>query len=113
MGATKNINIRVAPDRKLALQTLADAFGESVTEFVMKSVFLRAKYEKPATGENDPFVVALRAAATKGPKYKLTKDELAALNASREARARGERGLSVSEAKKLLWELEDAHKKKR
>ncbi len=54
MGATKNINIRVAPDRKLALQALADAFGESVTEFVMKSVFLRASSEKPKVVEEGP-----------------------------------------------------------
>ncbi len=102
MGATKNINIRVAPDRKLALQALADAFGESVTEFIMKSIFLRAKSEKPAAAKEDPFVVAMRAAGAGLPKHILTKEERAAVKAYREARKRGERGLSIAEARKLL-----------
>ncbi len=55
----------------------------------------------------------MRKATAGRPIVKLNKEERAAVKASREARARGERGLSVAEARKLLWQLEDAHKKRR
>lgn len=102
MAATKNINIRVSPERKQALQDLAAAFGESITEFVLKSVYARVRSTPAGSmGSMDPFVVAMRAAA-KGRQTALTREEKAAVERSRQARARGAKTLSVAEARRRL-----------
>ena len=101
MAATKNINIRVSPERKQALQDMAAAFGESVTEFVMKSVYARVRSESPSKAAEDPFVVAMRSAA-KGRHAPLSGSERAALERSRSGRAQGSRGMTVTEARKRL-----------
>ena len=98
MAATENINIRVAPERKAALKELADAFGESVTEFVMKSVFMRVRAENPVRGAVDPFVVAMRSAAA-GHKKALSPSERGAVQRSRSGKGRR---ISIDEARKRL-----------
>lgn len=104
MAATKNINIRLSPERKQALQELADAFGESITEFVMKSVYARVRsVQGAAVSATDPFVLAMRSAAKNG-KTALDREERAAINASRQARAKGAKGVSVREARRRLLE---------
>jgi hypothetical protein len=102
MAATKNLNIRLSPERKAALQELADAFGESLTEFVLKSVYARVRLVTPgAAPAGDPFVLALRAAA-KGKRSALAQDEKEAIKTNREARQRGARAISVAEARRQL-----------
>lgn len=101
MAATKTLNIRLSPERKAALQDLADAFGESLTEFVLKSVYARVRQEKAPSPAADPFVVALRAAA-QGRRHKLSADEKAAVQKAREARRQGAKTLSVAEARRRL-----------
>ncbi len=102
MAATKTLNIRISPERKAALQDLADAFGESLTEFVLKSVYSRVRQAQPEkVPALDPFVLALRRAAA-GKRSVLTQAEKAAVNASRESRRKGARSVSVAEAKRRL-----------
>jgi uncharacterized protein (DUF1778 family) len=104
MPATENINIRLSPQRKAALQELAAAFGESVTDFLLKSVQVRVRAEAASTGQEDPFVVALRTAA-KSRRQLLTPTEKAAVTRSRQARARGkERLLGIPEARRRILE---------
>jgi hypothetical protein len=101
MPATKNINIRVAPERKQALQEMAQAFGESVTEFVMKSVYMRVQAETPVAGKADPFVLAMRAVSGSRGKA-LNAEERESVASSRQARKAGGQTISLAEARKRL-----------
>lgn len=105
MAATaKFINIRIDGDRKRALQEVAKAYGESLSEFLIKGGYERARAFAEKGVQVDPFVVAMRLAAAKAPKVELTADELNSVIASRKARAAGEKGLTVAEAMKLIRE---------
>ncbi|HTB21871.1 MAG TPA: DUF1778 domain-containing protein [bacterium] len=103
MGTTaKFINIRIDENRKRALQEVAKAYGESLSEFLIKGGYERARAFAETGLKEDPFVTAMRQAASKGPKYELTEDDLKAVAASRKARARGEKDLTIAEAIKLI-----------
>jgi|SRR5665213_2328729 len=94
----KFINIRIDGDRKHALQEVAKAYGESLSEFLIKGGYERAQAFASGGLKEDPFVVAMRQAAAKAPKAELMASDLKAVAASRKARARGEKGLSITEA---------------
>jgi uncharacterized protein (DUF1778 family) len=96
------INIRVESARKKALQEVAKACHESLSEFLLNAGFERAKVIAKEGVKEDPFVVAMREAAAKAPKAVLDAEDLKAIAASRKARARGEKGLTVTEAMKAI-----------
>jgi hypothetical protein len=98
----KFINIRIDENRKRALQEVAKAYGESLSEFLIKGGYERARAFAETGVKEDPFVVAMRRAASKAPNYELTEDDLKAVTASRKARAAGEKDLSIPEAIKLI-----------
>lgn len=98
MPATKNLNIRISPERKQALQELATAFGESISEFVVNSVLMRVQHESKVTPQEDPFVRSMRLAAKE--KVKLTEDEWASVEASRSGNKNAR--LTVAQARKRI-----------
>lgn len=64
----------------------------------MKNVFAFVRVSL----KQDPFVVSMREAAAKAPKVEISAAEQKAVTASRKARAKGVKGLSVGEAMKLI-----------
>jgi hypothetical protein len=98
----KFINIRIEGRRKKALQEVAKAYGESLSEFLIKGGFERAQAFAKLGVKEDPFIVSMRQAAAQAPKVDLSAGDLKAIAASRKARAKGEKGLSVSEAMKVI-----------
>ena len=98
----KFINIRIEGSRKKALQEVAKAYGESLSEFLIRGGFERAQAFAKSGVNEDPFVVAMREAASKAPKVELSAADLKSVAASRKARAKGEKGLTVAEAMKVI-----------
>ena len=100
--AAEIITLRVEGARKKALQEVAKACHESVSEFLLNAGFERAKVIAKEGVKEDPFVVAMREAAANAPKAVLDAEDLKAIAASRKARARGAKGLTVTEAMKAI-----------
>jgi uncharacterized protein (DUF1778 family) len=100
--AAEIINIRVDGARKRALQEVAKACNESLSQFLLNAGFERAKVIAKEGLKEDPFVVAMREAAAKAPKARLDANDLKAIAASRKGRARGEKSLTVTEAVKVI-----------
>lgn len=101
-SAAKFINIRIDGPRKRALQEVARAYGESLSEFLIKGAYERAQAFARLGTKEDPFVVSMREAAAKAPKVELSAADQKAVAASRKARAKGVKGLSVGEAMKVI-----------
>ena len=103
---SSTIQIRVKPERKEALEKIAEAFHESLSTFMLNSSLLRAELGQGPSSAKDPFVSALEKMTGQQRPFELDGTTKERVESGRKRRLTGKEKLKpISEAREILKKM--------